>query len=64
METTNKWGVAEWQGRNLVVVAKASSMDDASKLAKVNQHVMNLDAGNWALIHQDGKDILRLVRDF
>ena len=64
METTNKWGVAEWQDRNLVVIAKVPSMEDASKLAKGNQHVVNLDTSTWALITQDGKDILRLVRGF
>jgi hypothetical protein len=64
METKNKWAVAEWQDRNLVVIAKLPSMEDASNIAKGNQHVVNLDAPTWALITQDGKDILRLVRDF
>jgi hypothetical protein len=64
METANKWGVAEWQNRNLVVIAKVPSMEDASKLAKENQHVVNLDTTTWSLINLDGKDILRLVRDF
>jgi hypothetical protein len=64
METANKWGVAEWQDRNLVVLDKLPSMEEASKLVKGNQHVVNLCCTTWALISQDGKDILRLIRDF